>query len=522
MRAKIISIIGNRRLLILIFAILMPLLFGIKANAEDIYISQSAGGGDTGEGCENAHSIDWFRAEENWANPKQLGKIGPGDTVHLCGTISGVLAIRQSGSPGLPITIVWESGAKLSQAAAERFVNCRNNSYLVFDGGENGIIENTANGTGLGQAVTKAFDISLCTNVEIKNLTIQNLYVHTSTSDNCPDVTRGAAVYSGGPCTDISIHDITFNHIGWVISFQFGSSTWASNIKIFNNDFENFDHGIAIGQEDGGYFSNVNIFNNHFGSTVAWDTDSNKWHHDGLHFYCNSGAATSSQTAIYNNLFDGDWGTANATAMIFFESRRTNNHADVFNNVFIAENGSNITNGLLQMRLAPNSRIFNNTIIGSGKTTQTFGACITIGGDDLTVQNNVIAGCATLVHFPNTSFVSGGLDYNIYRDSTSSNTFKWVDTFINSGNFAGWQSSSGEGGNSSYSDTSPVLSSTGKPLSGSPVINVGINLSGAEIAAINSDKDGNPRPEDSAWDIGAYNYENTSQSPPQALNLRIE
>src|SRR5215475_14695230 len=71
--------------------------------AENVYVSQS-GAGD-GSSCTSSRSASWFNSSANWANPKQTGKIGPGDTVFLCGTVTTSLALQNSGSTGSYVTI---------------------------------------------------------------------------------------------------------------------------------------------------------------------------------------------------------------------------------------------------------------------------------------------------------------------------------------------------------------------------------------------------------------------------------
>ena len=50
---------------------------------------------------------------------------------------------------------------------------------------------------------------------------------------------------------------------------------------------------------------------------------------------------------------------------------------------------------------------------------------------------------------------------------------------------------------------------------GSPAIGAGTNLTSLGIAALNVDKDGNPRPAIEPWDIGAYQYSIGGQIQPQ-------
>lgn len=56
------------------------------AKANDIYVAQSALGGNTGTDCSNAKAYTFFSSSSNWGTA--LSQIGPGSTVHICGTIT--------------------------------------------------------------------------------------------------------------------------------------------------------------------------------------------------------------------------------------------------------------------------------------------------------------------------------------------------------------------------------------------------------------------------------------------------
>ncbi len=491
------EIIGQRVIMAQCFKIWIVIasifLFVGLCEAKDIYITQTAAGGNTGADCANAHAVTWFNSTSNWGTG--TGKISPGDTVHLCGTITSSLS-AQDGSAGNPVTILWETGAKLSQSAASTFIDITGSTYLIFDGGTNGIIENTGNGTGGTSVSTKGFDIAGAHDIEVRKLTFQNFYTHTSLSDTNVDAAAGGAFYINGGASNISIHDNTFTDIGWVINLQCGSNT-CSGFNIYNNTITNYDHGIAVGMNNGGSITGSSFYNNHFGTTLNWDTTANAYHHDGIHLYINSGTATTG-ISIYNNLFDGDWGD-HTTAQIYIENPWS---LTVYNNVFIGENSRNLTNGHLSVNgLKSGSKILNNTIVGSGASFQT-ASCLTLGGSGMTVENNVVTDCANPIYvdIPST-FTS--LDYNIYAKSGSSNAFKWGSTFYSYSNFAGWKSASGEGSHSSY-QTSAGLSSTGVPQAGSIVLSGGANLTSLDINTLNSDKAGTSRPINGAWGIGAF------------------
>ena len=114
----------------------------------DYYFAQSAAGGNDAASCANAKAISYLTG--SWS-----GKVSAGDTVHLCGTFTGaanstMLTVGASGTSGSPITVKFETGAKLTsqQWSQSGAIAATSKNYIVIDGGTNGIIENTANGVG--------------------------------------------------------------------------------------------------------------------------------------------------------------------------------------------------------------------------------------------------------------------------------------------------------------------------------------------------------------------------------------
>jgi len=89
--------------------------------------------------------------------------------------------VDTAGTNGNPVTIKFETGAKLSAPywSANGAIALTSKDNVVIDGGTNGIIENTDNGTGKTYVAASAgVSTSLCNNLEIKNLTIQNMLLH--------------------------------------------------------------------------------------------------------------------------------------------------------------------------------------------------------------------------------------------------------------------------------------------------------------------------------------------------------
>jgi hypothetical protein len=72
---------------------------GGAVSGEHIYIAQTTQGSDSGASCTTAHSIEWLNDfvapyPVNWGVGSD--KVGPGDTVHLCGTISDPIIPREA------------------------------------------------------------------------------------------------------------------------------------------------------------------------------------------------------------------------------------------------------------------------------------------------------------------------------------------------------------------------------------------------------------------------------------------
>lgn len=188
---------------------------GEAVQGEHIYVAQTASGSGSGADCDNAHAVDWFNAAANWTETEAVdGLVGPGDTVHLCGTFVGtagetVLTIQGSGVDGKPITILFERDALLTSpwfggrpTMDGGAIFAKEKDYIIVDGGENGIIESTDTGseghfTYHIDNITGNFGVHLlrCSNVEIKNLTIQNIY--QARNNENPTHTNAVAIYVG-------------------------------------------------------------------------------------------------------------------------------------------------------------------------------------------------------------------------------------------------------------------------------------------------------------------------------------
>ena len=212
-------------------------LAACTASASNWYVAQSSQGANTGKDAADALSIAWLNNPANWRTGTNA--VNPGDTVHLCGTIttSGststgyTLTIYGSGTVGNVITIYFEPNAKLSESAYG-LINGYGQDYIVIDGGSNGVLENTDNGTALRfkKSISEIYDNG-CSNMEIKNLTVQNLYLHVSGTDGTLDFSTNAGIYMNGFGNNISIDDCTFHDICFCM--QLTGASGASGLSVY-------------------------------------------------------------------------------------------------------------------------------------------------------------------------------------------------------------------------------------------------------------------------------------------------
>jgi hypothetical protein len=262
-----------------------------------------------------------------------------------------------------------------------------------------------------------------------------------------------------------------------------------SNLEAFNTN-----HCFTVAANGAGYsLTSARIHGNNCHDFSNWDTASNAFHHDGVHLYALNGG-TFRDVQIYNNIFSGDPGN-NATSFIYTQGAITNSY--FFNNVLLTAAGKYFSNGVLCAG-GDGIAIYNNLIFGG---TSTSGLCLAASGTGIAVRNNVISRCSGLVSLAaGTTFVNRGLDHNIYGPGEN---WKSGSTFYYT--FEQWKAASGESSHS-LSASDLKVDSSGQPLSGSPLIGAGANLTFHSIAPLNADRLGRGRSTCGAWDAGAYNH----------------
>lgn len=493
------------------------LLFSASLWAEDLYVAQTAAGSDDGSSCANAHAVTFFNTAGNWGGG--AGEIDAGDTAHLCGTITTALTAQGNGSSGSVITLLFETGAKVSFTVCPSTgcLDITDRSYILVDGGTtcgwvngavvacNGTVEATASGSAYGNGGTSAFgiDATNCANCEIRNINLSNVYQHTSSSDSPGGDFRGInqlGISTAGAY--FRVHNNIIDDVASAIAYVPGSAN-DNGFQVYNNYFYNINSSVDISNNNGGDLTAALIHDNRFSSTANWDADGCPAHHNSLHAFAYT--TTNSGIDYYNNLIDGEWGTCSTGGLFIEGNGSVNNDVRVFNNTWLISSYTQMSNGIVSITAGGTVDFHNNTIIGQA----TSDTCLWIdglAGSTIRAENNVITNCGTIFATRTVSYFSA-VDYNIYAGPANE---PWTDQSLPAwySTLAAWRTRCACDANAVYNASAsyPNLAATGIPNVGSPVIGVGVNLTSLGIAALNSDKAGVARPSSGAWDAGAYYF----------------
>lgn len=494
--------------------------------AEDIYVAQTAQGSDSGASAANAHSAAWFNAAANWGTG--TGKIGATDTVHLFGTISSALTVQAGGASGTgnAITIKFELGAKLSAPHWTAFgaLNLNSKSFLVIDGGTNGLIEATDNGTAKTYQVdTTGIFGEGSSNVTIQNLTIRNLYDRTAFSTT--DSNRYGVGMDLGAASSITIQNCILSGGDTMIGMLYATGT-VSNWAITGNLISNCNHGISIGcASPNAYLTDLTIANNTIDHLDYWGPISGN-HLDGMIIFNeasdNSGSITN--LYIYGNTIGPNVGTINTAAVFllgYVNAQMVN--VQIYNNLFKQVSPYSWSNGFIRIYGCTNSFVVNNTFVsydtaGSGTSTG-IGLATGLGAVqpvNLTHKNNIYYSVGTPISFGSSSVWPSGFmsDYNVFYDVGSGSGSFYGPNYA-AGTWSYWQ---GQGyDNTGHSSQSkPTLDASYVPTTADTVArDRGTSLS----SHFTIDKVGTTR--SGAWDIGAYENGIVAAIPPSSARTDI-
>lgn len=544
----------------LIFAIFLGIFaasFSLPAAATTRYIAQTAGTFSGGTACNGQTAITTSTFNST--------TLSAGDIAYVCGTITGSAGAngiipKNGGSSASPIVINFDTGASLQAPywggnsfngpTGAMIIGVNN---VTINGGTNGLIENTLNGTSGGscpggscgnqQASTGIYVSG--SNVEIENVQIGPMYVHTQDDAGGSNVVGiFYANGTGGIVTNDNIHDA---YDGFVS--QYNGTNGVTSMQISNNTINHACHFMQIGDDNNGSTaSGYAIYGNTMGpSQMDWVLAGQACHFDGIIMSAFNSGSVMSNTYIYNNVIQSDMcngsdSNFNCTAWIFFTGDF--NGMNIFNNVLVAtQSGSNYES---LIRPAPNSysgatqsniNILNNTLVLNNGTGSGDDAGVKLDGTEtnVVVENNIIlhfSGSSTKAYLNEAGTfdsVFSKINYNDYYDT---GTFG-VNT-PNSEHFTTypqWKSSASSfaGYDINGSSGNPTLDANYKPQAGSAAIGLATNLTSlcsGSLAPLCTDAAGNPRPSSGNWDAGAYQSTTSSgpsgPAPPTDLSASVQ
>lgn len=478
--------------------------------AEDLWFTQSGAGGHTGADLSNAWSVAEASTAGNWG--AGAGKISAGDTLHASGTITTTLTVQGSGSAGNVITILFETNAKFSKAAwsggtltTTGAIAVDTKDYITIDGGTNGIIENTANGTGLAnQQLSTGVNGTSCNHFIVKNLSVLNLYVRTAgTEQNGFGYGMGIinTAKNNAAWLDFIVRNCTVTNCYYGIYCDWPAGG-ASSVEWDHNTSSACNWNMGMGDRAAGTMTTVLIHHNTCSNWSNWDdTASNNFHHNGFYgFGENSGLLTGVQ--VYANTFGGGYGSF-ATSAVFLSGGIGT--ATIYNNIFKANASDAPATGFITMQ--PNGgasatlKVYSNTFAGTGTGNGVylnFENGGTAAGTTMDLKDNVWSGVGTAVAIFTRGSSTTTSDYNVAYGLIGGSEFSYSTTGSASfKTFAQWQAlgfdAHGVTGN-------PLLNSNQTLQSGSSAIGTGTSLSGTFTDDFNGVTRTNP------WDIGAFKF----------------
>lgn len=496
----------------------------VVASANSLYIAQSATGLANGQDCSNTMAASYFNTSANWVSASPLGtQIGPGTVVHICGTFTGttgasMLTVHGSGSSSSPITIFFEPGAQLNAPYWGGFpggscppcsgaITVNGFNYITIDGGTGGIIQNTANGTGLAFQHDSLGLYLNGSNIIVRNLVIQNIYTNQGSSTSAKDAggANTADIRVDNGSSAISIYNNTLNNARAGI----WSDTSGAEINYNNNVLA--DHCWQIALNGSG---SQNVYNNDISNYTNWQYPTNTYHTDGIIAFGDSSVITPQ---IYNNYFHGDLGAGSPTGFVFctygVPGNGSGSACTIFNNLFIGTGYSANNDAAIYFHsgngtnaLGPHT-IYNNTF--SGFQFQIYAE--TDNTMHYTILNNLFIGSSGTYYTQGNSnaFSQLTMDHNAFSGGRANGPWNWGNNTFQS--FTAWQTACGCDQDSVVGN--PSVDALFRPQAGSVAIGLGMPLGSLGITPLDSDKGGQPRGTSGpctvgvsgCWDAGAYN-----------------
>jgi hypothetical protein len=482
---------------ILAWVVINTLLCVSPLFATDMYVAQTALGANNGTDAADAHSLAWLNTGANWGGA--TNQVGPGVTVHLCGILTNSLTVQGAGTPGNPITFLFEPNARFSAPTwPGTIISISGENYITIDGGSNGVIEATGIGGGLAytNSVT-GIGVTSSGNCVVRNLIIQNLYMHTSTND---EFQYGCGITLVGALGNEIVTNCVFHDMYQGVFVIYEGS--CSNVAMTHCTAYNCNWGGAAGDNGTGAFLNgLTVDHCHFYDWSNWDEVLDNDHHNGFFGWAMSGGTLSNVTYAANHVGPG-YGQHNSSGL-FVQGNVYNTLA--YNNIFDASDGTSPADGLLYLDINKNTvpsttQVFNNTFAAGGN-----GNGINYTGDYTYGKTNYFV-CMNNEFSSNNYPIAVFNDTNLFMVSDTNNFYKSTQTrylSVSATSSAGpntlaqWQSY----GLDTHSTTgNPQLNTNDCPATTSLLVKAGANLT---ALGITNDDLGNARPAAGNWTIGA-------------------
>lgn len=500
----------------LLRSLFVLLLAGLaSASAPHLYLAQSTTGSGSGLSCINALAGSFFNPPGNWG--PAANQIGPGSTIHLCGTFnapagaSGYFSFQGSGTSSAPITVLAEPGAVLQAPwwGVNGALFGNGQSYLIFDGGTNGIIRATGNGTAyVNKQDGAGLDYGEGSNIVVRNFSIGPIYTRTGTVDQLGQDTFGIRGGNGVASNSVRVTNNTISDAKWCMFHSFRAGVATTDLEQDHNLMASCDHGIFDGTGNtNAVFTKLRIHHNRMGSMANWDDLANNTnHHDAYHINGHSGSSIL-DVQFYSNTFDGDAGITTNACFYTYPDPGTYHDWYLFNNVCHNTGTSYMANGCFALVQVDAAHILNNTCVSDKTTDIGIHYLSSTRGD---FRNNIFK-IPVLTSY-NSGFLAddntpAAMNYNVWR--TGSGDFKINGAFYP--NIGALQAAFGFEVNGTGAD--PLLNMALVPQVGSSALGKGQNLTAlcTTVTALCVDLNGSARSSSGPWDIGAFT---TATIPP--------
>lgn len=470
-----------------------------------------------------------FNNSANWSStPGTASKISPGDTVKLQGTVTSFLIFQGSGSAGNVITLLFDTSAIMSapywtNGEAIQTSNC---NYVTVDGGAtgtiggpngnpalaNGIIESTANGTGLAnQQPNGGVRGDNGSHMTVKNLVIRKIYQRAQNDATNSNSTLTGCIGNYAPnnsYTDFTVDNciLTDAYIG--IDCQY-SGTGTANFSFTNCTLGNQNWEIHCGGNNvTAQIDGFNASNCVFNSNLNWDDVGDNYHHNRIFIAPQDFATTGYQRGItvHHNIFNDGYGV-NSTSAIFMNGNGGGDWgAVIYDNLFFCPNDSP-SNDLITLDIFSGTMtVTNNSAYaksggGSGMITVAgnFGPT---SAKIYNVFNNACYNMLFMYYHDQNAFTTLNEDNNIVSGTTSSGSYYQLESNLYS-TVAAWRAL-GFGWEASGNNSNPLfVSSTDLHIqSSSPCIGAGVSQS----TNYTTDFAGVTWSTGTGWGIGAYKF----------------